>query len=230
LTTEPAQMFTRTLWGYNPSAVDAHIEVLTTKQQFLFNDVESLRARLKDSADELAAVRKEVAVLIDTSSSPHALQERMAKMLRQAVDEVSEMRAEAQAEAAALVAAAEVEAEATKQKLKDELAELDGQKKALKAEYHETKKALEAEISGMRADAEQQRERLLADAKEEADDYREQVKAAVDEASRQRLKVLEQLMDVYRDLEAVPAALESAYQEIKNPSQTSTVGSGNPSR
>jgi cell division septum initiation protein DivIVA len=230
LTTEPTQMFSRTLWGYHPSAVDAHIEVLTTKQQFLLNDVESLRARLKDSGDALAALRKEVAVLTDTSSSPHALQERMAKMMRQVVDEVSEMRAEAKAEAATLVAAAEVEAEATKQKHNDELAELAAQKKALKAECDETKAALEAEVAGMRADAEQQRERLLADAKEEADQYREQVKAAVDEASRQRLKVLEQLMGVYRDLEAVPAALESAYQEIKNPSQTSTVGSGNPSR
>jgi cell division septum initiation protein DivIVA len=230
LTTEPAQMFSRTLWGYNASAVDAHIEVLTTKQQFLLNDVESLRARLKDSGDEVIALRKEVAVLTDTSSSPHALQERMAKMLRQAVDDVSEMRAEAHAEAAALVAAAEVEVEAMQQKHKDELAELAAQKEALKAECDETKKALEAEVFGTRADAQQQRERLLADAKEEADHYREQVKAAVDEASRQRLKVLEQLMGVYRDLEAVPAALESAYQEIKNPSETSTVGSGSPSR
>jgi cell division septum initiation protein DivIVA len=223
-------MFSRTLWGYNASAVDAHIEVLTTKQQFLLNDVESLRARLKDSGDEVIALRKEVAVLTDTSSSPHALQERMAKMLRQAVDDVSEMRAEAHAEAAALVAAAEVEVEAMQQKHKDELAELAAQKEALKAECDETKRALNAEVVGMRADAQQQRERLLADAKEEADHYREQVKAAVDEASRQRLKVLEQLMGVYRDLEAVPAALESAYQEIKNPSETSTVGSGNPSR
>jgi cell division septum initiation protein DivIVA len=223
-------MFSRTLWGYNASAVDAHIEVLTTKQQFLLNDVESLRARLKDSGDEVIALRKEVAVLTDTSSSPHALQERMAKMLRQAVDDVSEMRAEAHAEAAALVAAAEVEVEAMQQKHKDELAELAAQKEALKAECDETKRALNAEVVGMRADAQQQRERLLADAKEEADHYREQVKAAVDEASRQRLKVLEQLMGVYRDLEAVPAALESAYQEIKNPSETSTVGSGNPIR
>jgi cell division septum initiation protein DivIVA len=223
-------MFSRTLWGYNASAVDAHIEVLTTKQQFLLNDVESLRARLKDSGDEVIALRKEVAVLTDTSSSPHALQERMAKMLRQAVDDVSEMRAEAHAEAAALVAAAEVEVEAMQQSHKEELAELAAQKEALKVECDERKKTLEAEVARTRADAQQQRERLLADAKEEADHYREQVKAAVDEASLQRLKVLEQLMGVYRDLEAVPAALESAYQEIKNPSETSTVGSGNPSR
>ena len=230
MTTEPTQMFARTLWGYNASAVDAHIEVLTTKQQFLLNDVESLRARLKDSGDEVTALRKEVAVLADTSSSPHALQERMAKLFRQAVEEVSEMRSEAQAEAAALIAAAEVEVEAAQQKHKEELAELAAQKRALKAECAETKKALEAEVAGIRADAEQERERLLAEAKDEADHYREQVKAAVDEASLQRLKVLEQLMGVYRDLEAVPAALESAYQEIKNPAETSTVGSGHPSR
>ena len=37
------------------------------------------------------------------------------------------------------------------------------------------------------------------------------------EASQQRIKVLEQLMGVYRDLEGVPATLESAYQELKNP-------------
>ena len=37
-----------------------------------------------------------------------------------------------------------------------------------------------------------------------------------DQASQQRIKVLEQLMGVYRDLEAVPATLESAYQELKN--------------
>ena len=39
----------------------------------------------------------------------------------------------------------------------------------------------------------------------------------MDEATEQRIQVLEQLMGVYRDLEAVPAALESAYHELKNP-------------
>ena len=109
--TEPAKTFTRMFRGYDPAAVDAHIEMLTTKQQLLLDDVESLRARLKESGDEAAALRKEVAVLTDTSPSPHAVQQRMAKMLRRAVDEVSEMQAEARAEAEALIAAAEAEAE-----------------------------------------------------------------------------------------------------------------------
>ena len=235
--TEPAKTFSRMFRGYDPAAVDAYIEVLTTKQQLLLDDVESLRARLKESGDEAAALRKEVAVLSDTSPSPHAMQHRMAKMLRRAVDEVSEMQAEARAEAEALIAAAEAEAEAEQRKRKEVLADMAAQRKALEAEYEETKKKLDAELASMRAetqsaideawqDAQQKREQLLADAKQGADHYREQARRAVDEASQQRIKVLEQLMGVYRDLEAVPATLESAYQERKNPPEASLELSG----
>ncbi|HEY2503170.1 MAG TPA: cell division protein DivIVA [Mycobacterium sp.] len=223
--TEPAKTFTRMFRGYDPAAVDAHIEVLTTKQQLLLDDVESLRARLRESGDETAALRKEVAVLTDTSPSPHAMQERMAKMLRRAVDEVSEMQAEARAEAEALIAAAEAEAEAMRRKRDEVLADMAAQQKALEAEYQETKKEHEAELASLRADAQQAREQLLAEAKQKADRDRDAARRAVDQASQQRIKILEQLLGVYRDLETVPAALESAYQEQKNPSKE-TVGAG----
>ena len=204
--TEPAKTFSRRFTGYDPSAVDAHIEMLTTKQQLLVADVESLRARLKESGEEAAALRKEVGVLTDTSPAPHAMQQRMAKMLRRAVDEVSEMQAEARAEAEAMIAAAEAEIEDEQRKHKELLAELTAQQQALKTEYEETKKTLEAELARLRADAQQERERLLADAKQ-----------GVELACQQRIKILEQLMGVFRDLESVPPALEAAYQELKNP-------------
>ncbi len=35
----------------------------------------------------------------------------------------------------------------------------------------------------------------------------------MDEATAQRIKILEQLMGVYRDLDEVPKALEAAYNE-----------------
>jgi cell division septum initiation protein DivIVA len=79
--TEPAKTFARMFRGYDPAAVDAYIEMMTTKQQLLLHDVESLRARLKESGEEAAALRQEVAILTDTSPSPHAMQQRMAKML-----------------------------------------------------------------------------------------------------------------------------------------------------
>jgi DivIVA domain-containing protein len=214
---ESANTFTRRFRGYDPAAVDAHLEMLTTKQQLLLDDVESLRARLKKLGDEAAGLRKEVAVLTETSPSPHAMQQRMANMLRRAVDEVAEMQAEARAEAEALIAAAEAEIEVEQRKHEEQLAELVARQEALEADYAESKEKLDAELVSIRADAQQEREQLLADAKLEADRYREQARRAVDEATQQRVKVLEQLMGVYRDLEAVPADLESAYQELKNP-------------
>lgn len=223
--TEPAKTFTRMFRGYDPAAVDAHIEMLTTKQQLLLDDVESLRARLQESGDEATALRKEVAVLTDTSPSPHAMQKRMAKMLRRAVDEVSEMQAEARAEAEALIAAAEAEIEAERRKHQEALADLEVRRKAMEAEYQETKDKLEAELASMREDADRAREQLLADARQKADHDRDQARRAVDEASRQRIRILEQLMDVHRNLEGVPAALESARQEQDSPSDAK-VGAG----
>jgi cell division septum initiation protein DivIVA len=220
--TEPTMAFTRKFMGYDSAAVDAHIEMLTTKQNLLLNDVESLRARLKDSGEEAAALRKEVAVLTDTSPAPHAMQQRMAKMLRRAVDEISEMQAEARAEAEALITAAEAEIEAEQRKHKEVLADMASQQTAMETEYRETREALEAELASMRDDAQQAREQLLADAKQRVDRDREEARRAVDEACQQRIKVLEQLMGVYRDLETVPSALESAYQEHKNPQEANS--------
>lgn len=218
--TEPAKAFSRKFMGYDATSVEAHIEMLTTKQNLLLNDVESLRARLQDAGDEAAGLRKEVAVLTDTSPSPHAVQQRMAKMLRRAVDEISEMQAEAKTEAEALVAAAEAEAADAHRKRDEVLADMAKQQKAMEAEYQDTKQALEAELTSLRSDAQQAREQLLAEAKQRADRDRDEARRAVDEASQHRIKILEQLMGVYRELETVPHALESAYREQKNPAET----------
>lgn len=203
--TEPTKTFARTLRGYHPAAVDAHIEMLTAKQQLLANDIESLTARVKESGEEAAALHQEIAVLADTSSAPHAVQRRMAKMLRTAIDEASEMQAEAEA----LIAAAKTEAEQTREKLAAELAH--------------TRAESQAAIDKAWRDAERERTQLLAEAKQEADHDREQARRALDEASRQRIKILEQLADVHRDLTGVPAALESAQRDRENPPEAGDV-------
>lgn len=238
---ESAQTFPRMFRGYDPAAVDAYIAKLTTKQQLLLDEIESLRARLKESSEDAAALRievtiltDEVAVLRDTSPSPHAMQQRMAQMLRRTVEEISAMQAEARAEAEALVAAAEAKNEAAQRKYNELVAEIAAQRKALDAEYEETKKQQDAELATMRArtqsaideawhKAQQEREQLLADAKQGADQYREQTRRAVDEASQQRIKILEQMVGVYRILEEFPAILESAYQERTEPPEASIV-------
>jgi cell division septum initiation protein DivIVA len=239
--TETAKTFPLIFRGYVPTEVDAYIGNLITKQQLLLDDIESLRARLKEACDEAAGLRIEVAVLTDevavlteASPSPQATQRRMAKMLRRAVDEISEMQAEARAEAEALIAAAEAGAEDARREHNQRLADMAAERKTLEAEYGEAKKKLEAELSRMRSenrsmideawrDAQRERDLILADAKREADHCREQASLVVDEAGQQRIKILEQLMRIYRDLEAVPATLESAYQERKNATEPGVV-------
>ncbi len=227
MTIEPATTFSRAFRGYEPTAVDASIEAFTAKQQFLLNDIESLMGRLKERDREVTVLRKELADLVDTSSSPRAVQQRMARMLQRAVDEVSEMQAEARAEAQALIASAAAEVEAEQQKHRELLADMVAKQDALSTEYEAAKKELDEELATMRAetqseidaaqqDAQLQREQLLADAKQEADYCREQARREVHEAREQRIRILEQLMGVYRDLEEVPATLESAYREAKD--------------
>jgi cell division septum initiation protein DivIVA len=227
-----ATTFTRRFLGYEPAAVDAHIDMLATKQQLLLDDVESLRARLTGLEDEAAALRNEVDRLTETSPSPRAVQQRMAKMLRSAVDDISEMQDEAKAEAAALIAKAKAEAEAEQQKQLELLADLGEQVKTRETEYEEAKKKLGAELDRMSAetqsaiaeawqDAEEERAQLIADAKLEAAHHREQARRAVAEAGQRRIEILEQLMGVYRDLESVPATLETAYRELKDADEAS---------
>jgi hypothetical protein len=113
------------------------------------------------------------------------------------------------------------------------LAELGEQVKSRETEYAKAKENLGTELDRMTAetqsaiaaawqDAQDERDQLLADAKLEADHYREQARRAVDEAGRQRIEILEQLAGVYRDLESVPATLESAYRELKDSDEAST--------
>ena len=166
--------------------------MLTTKQQLLLDDVESLRARLKDFDDESAALRKEVDAPHGHLTAPHAVQQRMAKMLRRAVDEVSEMQAEAQAEAEALIAEAQAEAEADAAKAQRTIGgPWPQQRETLESRVCESQGKARGRIDRMSAELsrhraltgrQEEREQLLADAKQEADHYREQSREATEEA------------------------------------------------
>ncbi len=219
-----AHKFPRVLLGNDPMAVDAYIEESTIERQSLLDEIDRLRIRLKASADETAALRKEIAVLNDTSPSPQAMAHRMAELLRHAVEEVAQMRAEAKAEIEALVTGIESEAEGARQKYEDMLADTAAQRSAVEADCAEAKRKLEAKLARMHAEtqsaidhewqkAQQERDQLLADAKREADDYRERARRAADEANLQRIKILEGLMVACRGLESVPATPESACED-----------------
>lgn len=241
MTTEPAPTFTRTFRGYDRAAVDTYIQVLLTKYKSLSDEVHNLRAQRNESNDEAVALRievaclkDEIAVLSDTSPSPYAMQHRMAKLLRRAIDEISQMQDESRAEVEALIAQAEAEAEAAQREHRELLADVAAQRKAVEAECAASRKEFDAELARLRAEAqsaidaawqEAQRERdqLLTDAKERARHSDEQARRALAEANQRRIMILEELMGVAHDLQRVPAILESAYQERSNPPEESVV-------
>ncbi|WP_244232334.1 DivIVA domain-containing protein [Mycobacterium innocens] len=98
---DPAPKFERTRNGYDPAAVNQYLAELMVQRQAQHYETERLRV-------EIAALRDENAVLRDTSPSAPAVTDRLAKMLRFAVDEVFQMQSEARAEASALIAAAKM--------------------------------------------------------------------------------------------------------------------------
>lgn len=161
MTTESRPKFSRVVVGYDPVAVDDCVDELIAKQRLLLDDIETLRARLKESCDEVAALRKEVAFLNDTSPSPHAVPQRMSKLLRHAIDEVSEMQAEAKAEVQALVSTIESEAETAHRKHEELLADMAAQRSAMEAECAETRSQLEAELAGKRAETQSEIDELM---------------------------------------------------------------------
>ncbi|CPZ46965.1 coiled-coil structural protein [Mycobacteroides abscessus] len=89
---ESTRNFTRTRNGYDPIEVNEYISRLTIMHQSGLNDVATLKSRLADATKQISALKDEVTTLSDTSPSAHAMTDRMAKMLRIAVDEVSECR------------------------------------------------------------------------------------------------------------------------------------------
>lgn len=241
MSTEPAKTFPRTFRGYDTAAVDAYIQVLLAKQKFLIDEVQNLRAQRKESGDEAAALRievaclaDEVALLSDTSPSPYAMQHRMAKLLRRALDEISQMQSESRAEVEALIAQAEAETEAAQREHRELLADIAAQRKAVETECAATRREFDAELARMRAEAQSsideawqqaqhEREQLIAEAKQRARHSDEQARAALAESNQQRIMILEELMGVARDLQRVPDILESAYQERNNPPEESVV-------
>jgi DivIVA domain-containing protein len=241
MSTESAKTFPRTFRGYDPAAVDAYIQVLLAKQQFLVDELQNSRAQRNEASDEAAALRievacltDEVALLSDTSPSPYAMQHRMAKLLRRALDEISQMQSESRAEVDALIAQAEAEAEAAQREHQELLADIAAQRKAVETECAATRREFDAELARMRAQAQSaideawqhaqhEREQLIAEAKQRARQSDEQARAALAESNQQRIMILEELMGVASDLQRVPDILESAYQERNNPPEESVV-------
>lgn len=151
--------FERARNGYDPVAVNQYVAELLLQRQAQHYELDKLTV-------ELAALRDENAALRDTSVSAGAVTNRMAKMLRLAVDEVFQMQSEARAEAAALIGAAKDEAEAEVATKREMLAQLQARQRAFEFEHAEATRRAREEAEQLKAQAANEIEAMrVADAR-----------------------------------------------------------------
>jgi hypothetical protein len=123
-------------------------------------EAESLRAQLAESSSQVVSLRNETAQLATTSTSPQAMTDRIAKMLRVAVDEVSEMQYDARLEAESLILNAQAEAEMSQAKVRQQLAELTTRQRAMETEYAEVMNRAREDAARIVAQAVSESERM----------------------------------------------------------------------
>lgn len=171
---EAPKKFNRVRNGYDPAAVDELIGEMLYMQNSLEREATGLRAQLDDSSTQvnhlhhqisetstqLAQLNRERAVVAESSQAPQAMTDRIAKMLRFAVDEVSEMQYEARLEAESMMANAQAEAETARTQARQNLAELAARQRAMETEYAEVMSKARDEAARVVAQAVSESERM----------------------------------------------------------------------
>lgn len=151
--------FPRVRHGYDPGTVEEYINEVGLIQQSLQQEVDNLRTQLRETSTEASRLRHEAAALADNSPTPQAMTDRIAKMLRVAVDEVSEMQFEARLEAEQMIATAQADAEAAQTKSRQMVAELSARQRAMETEYAELMTKAREEAARITAEAVSEAER-----------------------------------------------------------------------
>lgn len=159
--------FPRIRNGYDPSIVDEFVHESGLVQRAMQQELDSLRTQLTETTAELqststqvARLRQETAALTDTSPAPQAMTDRIAKMLRVAVDEVSEMQYESRLEAESMLATAQTEADGIQAKARQLLAEIEARQRAMESEYAEVMNKAREEAARITAQAVSESERM----------------------------------------------------------------------
>ena len=205
--------FPRARHGYDPTTVDEYVNEIGLLQRSLQQEVDTLRAQLNESSTQLTTLRQQTTALADSSPSPRAVTERIAKMLRIAVDEVSDMQFEARVEAEQLIVNAQAEMEAAQAKGRQMLAELTSRQHAIEAEYAEVMNKAREEAARITAqavnEAEEQRE-VEALRRQQAED---ELNADLARARREADARIEEL------LRAAAQDCELRLQDAKNESE-----------
>lgn len=202
--------FTRARNGYNPTEVNERIKQLVDMHnesahtaRALKKENEAVKRSLSEANSMVASLDREVSALKNAPTVPQATTDKMAKMLRVAIDEAARMENEARAESAEIIAAAHADAEMLRARHHDMLAEASAQQATLEAECAEM-------LDRARVEA----ERVIAEAINESDQLR---MAAIVHREKAEAELSEEIKNIRAEAHAEAARhLAGADQKIRH--------------
>lgn len=168
--------FTVVLRGYDREQVNqtfqryqADLRLMSADRDAASSHARELTELLDDAQDEIDNLRREVDRLAVPPTTAEGMSDRIARMMRLASDEASEIRAQAEAEAAETRSLAQQDAEEERRTAERLRADMETRRTAMEAEHAKTLDAAKAEAKRIVADAHARSEQHDRSAQEDRD-------------------------------------------------------------
>ncbi|CAM3266443.1 hypothetical protein [Tsukamurella hominis] len=200
----------------------AELRVLAADRDAASAHARELTDLLDEAQDEIDNLRREVDRLSVPPTSAEGMSDRIARMMRLASDEASEIRAAAENESAEVRSLARQEAEATRREADRLRADMTARREAMEREHEKTMEQARAEAERITAEAKAEAEKLS----QSAADNRERVQNDFDMAMSMRrdkaIRTITELEEASKEeaRERIDSANERAEQTLNTANAT----------
>ncbi|MBS4102335.1 hypothetical protein [Tsukamurella paurometabola] len=200
----------------------AELRVLAADRDAASAHARELTDLLDEAQDEIDNLRREVDRLSVPPTSAEGMSDRIARMMRLASDEASEIRAAAENESAEVRSLARQEAEATRREADRLRADMTARREAMEAEHEKTMKAAHAEAERIKAEAKAEMERLAQSAAENRERVQNDFDMAMSMRRDKAIRTITELEEASKEeaRERIDSANERAEQTLNTANAT----------
>ncbi|TWS18529.1 hypothetical protein FK529_14500 [Tsukamurella asaccharolytica] len=200
----------------------AELRVLAADRDAASAHARELTDLLDEAQDEIDNLRREVDRLSVPPTSAEGMSDRIARMMRLASDEASEIRAAAENESAEVRSLARQEAETTRREAEALLSDMTARREAMESEHAKTMRDAQAEAARIKAEAEAAAEKLAQSAAENRERVQNDFDLAMSMRRDKAIRTITELEDASKDeaRDRIDAANERAEQTLNTANAT----------
>lgn len=200
----------------------AELRVLAADRDAASAHARELTDLLDEAQDEIDNLRREVDRLSVPPTSAEGMSDRIARMMRLASDEASEIRAAAENESAEVRSLARQEAESTRREADRLRSDMTARREAMEAEHEKTMRDAHAEADRIKAEAKAESEKLAQSAAENRERVQNDFDMAMSMRRDKAIRTITELEDASKDeaRERIDSANERAEQTLNTANAT----------